>query len=158
VTRQAVYQGHFGSKAELLLALVDDADSEAGIPGHVRRFLAARDGAEALDLAVDIHAAIEPQIHGLARVFETARLSDAAVEAVWQDRMAARRGVAAAVVRRLAEEGRLAPEWTEASATDFLWSMLSVWTYQALVEERGWALTDYAARLKTSLRAALERS
>ena len=157
ISRQAVYQGHFSSKAELLLALVRRVDELADIPRRAGRVRQARNGVEALEIAVEVVMSIERDIHDLARVFEAARTEDPAFEAAWQDEMRRRRGFAQAVVRRLDEEGRLADGWTAEEAADFLWATTSTWTYQALVVERGWSEERLVEQLKRVLRGALVR-
>ena len=157
VSRQAVYQGHFASKADLLLALARRFDDAPTVIAQIRRFEHVTDAAEALHLQVEVVASIEREIHDIARVFEAARLDDPAFEAVWQDRMAQRRRGAAHVVEWLEREGRLAEGWTTDEAVDFLWTLNSVWVYQALVIERAWTWERYVERLQAIVRAALLR-
>jgi AcrR family transcriptional regulator len=157
VSRQAVYQGHFRSKAELLLALVARADELADVPRRAGRMREARDGVHALDIAIEVVTSIERDIHDGARVFDAARTSDSAFEAAWQDRMRLRRGFSEAAVRRLEAEGRLAGGWTVEEASDFLWASTSTSSYQALIVERGWSEERYVETLKRVLRAALVR-
>jgi len=157
VSRQAVYQGHFASKADLLLALARRFDDAPTVVAQIRRFEHVADAVDALDLQVEVVASIEREIHDIARAFEAARLDDPAFEAVWQDRMAQRRRGAAHVVEWLEREGRLADGWAPDEAVDFLWTLNSVWVYQALVIERGWTWERYIERLQVVARAALLR-
>jgi len=157
VSRQAVYQGHFASKADLLLALARRFDDASTVVAQIRRFEHVADAVDALDLQVEVVASIEREIHDIARVFEAARLDDPAFEAAWQDRMAQRRRGAAHVVEWLEREGRLAEGWTTDEAVDFLWTLNSVWVYQALVIERAWTWERYVERLQAIVRAALLR-
>jgi AcrR family transcriptional regulator len=157
VSRQAVYQGHFRSKAELLLALVARADELADVPRRVGRMREAHDGVQALEIAVEVVTSIERDIHDCARVFDAARTADPAFETAWQDRMRLRRGFSRAAVHRLEAEGRLADGWTAEEAADYLWAALSTSTYQALVVERGWSEDRYVGMLKRVLRGALVR-
>jgi hypothetical protein len=117
----------------------------------------ARDGVQALDIAIEVVTSIERDIHDGARVFDAARTADSAFEAAWQDRMRLRRGFSEAAVRRLEAEGRLAGGWTVEEASDFLWASLSTSTYQALIVERGWSQERYVETLKRVLRGALVR-
>jgi AcrR family transcriptional regulator len=158
VSRQAVYQGHFQSKGELLLALVARVDELADAPRRAGRMREARDSVQALDIAVEVVTSIESDVHDVARLFETARTADPAFEAAWQDRMERRRGFSRAVVRRLEAEGRLAEGWTAEEATDYLWAALSTSTFQALVVERSWSEERYVETLKRVLRGALVRA
>lgn len=158
VSRQAVYQGHFRSKAELLLAMVRRENERVDIPGRISRIREAGSGVEALEYAVEAIMSIERDIHAVARVFEAARIEDPAFEEAWQDQMGQRRALwARAVVQRLAAEGRLAEGWTLDEAADLLWATTSGWTYQALVVERGWSLERCIDLLKQLLRGAFVR-
>jgi AcrR family transcriptional regulator len=157
VSRQAVYQGHFRNKAELLLALLARADELADVPRRVGRMREAHDGVQALEIAVEVVTSIERDIHDCARVFDAARTADPAFETAWQDRMRLRRGFSRAAVHRLEAEGRLADGWTAEEAGDYLWAALSTSTYQALVVERGWSEDRYVEMLKRVLRGALVR-
>lgn len=116
VSRQAVYQGHFRNKAELLLALLARADELADVPRRVGRMREAHDGVQALEIAVEVVTSIERDIHDCARVFDAARTADPAFETAWQDRMRLRRGFSRAAVHRLEAEGRLADGWTAEEA------------------------------------------
>jgi AcrR family transcriptional regulator len=157
VSRQAVYQGQFRNKAELLLALLARADELADVPRRVGRMREAHDGVQALEIAVEVVTSIERDIHDCARVFDAARTADPAFETAWQDRMRLRRGFSRAAVHRLEAEGRLADGWTAEEAGDYLWAALSTSTYQALVVERGWSEDRYVGMLKRVLRGALVR-
>jgi AcrR family transcriptional regulator len=157
VSRQAVYQGQFRNKAELLLALLARADELADVPRRVGRMREAHDGVQALEIAVEVVTSIERDIHDCARVFDAARTADPAFETAWQDRMRLRRGFSRAAVHRLEAEGRLADGWTAEEAGDYLWAALSTSTYQALVVERGWSEERYMEMLKRVLRGALVR-
>jgi AcrR family transcriptional regulator len=155
VTRQAVYRHHFASKAELLLALVEYVDRVEGIAEITRPVGEARSAAEALELGIRAVVEAMPRVHDIARVLDSARLTDPAAEAAWQDRMAQRRAAMASGVRRLQSEGLLDPRWTVAAATDLVWMMLSTQAYQLLVRERRWTSDEYVERLGRTLRAAL---
>jgi AcrR family transcriptional regulator len=157
VSRQAVYQGHFRTKAELLLALVHRSDQLVDIPGRVARVLAAPNGVEALNIAVDVVMSIEGDVHDISRIFQAARIDDPAFEAAWQDEMRRRRGLWQRVARRLAAEDRLVDGLTADQAADLLWAITSVWTYQALVVERGWTLERCVTDLTGALRRMLVR-
>jgi AcrR family transcriptional regulator len=157
VSRQAVYQGHFASKAELVVALARRFDEAPAVVAQIRRFEHVTSSIDALDLSVEVVASIEREIHDIARVFEAARLEDPAFQEAWQDRMAQRRRGAAIVVDWLERDGRLADGWTTDEAVDFLWTLNSVWFYQALVVERGWTWERYVERLQGVARAALLR-
>jgi AcrR family transcriptional regulator len=157
VSRQAIYMHHFKSKSDLLLAMVEHVDRTAGIAEHVAPVFAARTALAALDAMVVAMVAIDSRVRDIAWVIEGARVTDAAAEAAWQDRMKGRARFVRSVVDRLETEGRLAPGWTAADAADFTWAVMSHATHRALVGERGWTPERYVRRMQRALRAALVR-
>lgn len=144
VSRQAVYL-HFGGKARLLLELVEWVDCKERLSQSVPAPTAA-DPAVALEEAVCAVMGYAPKIHKLALVLSVARHSDPAAAAAWDDRMAGRRKYCRGLVARLHRDRRLADGWTVATATDFLWTLISVQTYESLTADCGWA-TSRAAKL-----------
>lgn len=87
---------------------------------------------EVIEAGVRAYGLIEPQIYEAASVVYSARRSDEAAQAVWEDRMAFLRGNIQRVMQRLEGEGMLADGWTVEEATDFTWALLSTNTYEFL--------------------------
>jgi AcrR family transcriptional regulator len=155
VSRQAIYQHHFRSKTELLLALVAHVDEVEGVRELLARVLAVPSAVLALAAMVPAVATINERIHDVANVLAAARVVDAAAEAAWQDRMKLRLAGARLVIRRLDEEGRLAARWNADEAADYLLNALSLASYQALVLDRGWSKERYVDRSWTVLHGTL---
>ena len=105
-------------------------------------------------MGVRAYGIIEPQIYDAMRIVYSARQSDEAAEAVWQDRMAYFRVNARRRIERLEEES-LTEGWTVDEATDFAWGVLSVHTYENLVVQRGWTIDQFVSRLGAMLRSVL---
>lgn len=154
VSRQSVYE-HFGSRAGLLLALVDFVDESEGIGEHVRPVREAVDGVDALERFVAAVAAMTPRIHAVARAIHRERERDPAAAAAWDDRMRRRRADIRRIVERLREEGRLAPEWSVPSATDWIWAVTGVPAWEQLAIESGWSPRRYRTHVTAALRGAL---
>lgn len=154
VSRQALYL-HFKSKAELLVATAQHNDEMLAVPEILRPGREAKTALEALDAGVAAYGAIEPQIYDVASVIYAVRRSDEAAEAAWQDRMAFRRENIRRDMERLQKEELLADGWTVDEATDFVWALLSVHTYEYLVVERGWPIERFIRRLRTMLHRVL---
>jgi AcrR family transcriptional regulator len=154
VSRQAVYL-HFGSKAGLLLALLDWIDRTGPLPRLSRRVEEARTGVEALDRFIELHAAYVPQILRIATVLESARRTDPDAAAAWEDRMRLRYGAAKNVAERLASDGTLAKALSVREAADLIWAMTSIQTCEQLMVDRGWPRGRYERHLKRVGRCAL---
>ena len=88
----------------------------------------------------------------MVRFIYSARRSDEAAEAAWQDRMASPRENIRRDTGRLQKERLLAEGCTVDEATDFVWALLSVHTYQYLVLERARSIEQFVSRLLTVLR------
>jgi hypothetical protein len=58
-------------------------------------------------------------------------------------------------ITALEAEGMLALGWTVEEATDFVWTLLSVHTYEYLVRERKWSIERFIDRLRQVLHAAI---
>jgi AcrR family transcriptional regulator len=153
VSRQAVYL-HFGSRTNLLVALVTVMDSER-LPIHLAKVMAAKSGRAALDAMVDVAAHYTAEIIGVATALDAARRSDSAAAAAWDDRMASRRHGFGMVVSRLAAEGSLTPNLGPDEATDLVYAMLSVRVWEDLVVVRGWSRKRFARHMKRVLRRVL---
>jgi AcrR family transcriptional regulator len=146
VTRQSVYL-HFQSKAGLLLALVDWIDRTQALHEGIAWVAAAPGPVEALERLVQMSVGYEPRIHRLALVLEAARTTDEAAAGAWNDRMAGRRVGNARVITALSRAGLLAKPWTVRQATDWLWTLLSVQTYENLTGACGWSTAEVSRHL-----------
>jgi AcrR family transcriptional regulator len=152
VSRQAVYL-HFRSKAGLLLALVDWVDRHEDLGRRIEWIRAAGDPVQSLERWVEVAIGYEPRIHRLALVLDAARSTDEAAAAAWDDRMAHRRRGCGHVISALSKAGRLADEWTVETATDWLWTLGSVKTYEDLTVACGWST---AAAVRHLSRVAMQ--
>ncbi len=150
VSRQSVYL-YFGSRAGLLLALVQHIDDTEGLDELTASVWQASTGAEALDALATLVATYSPRIYGAARAVIAARSTDEAVAAAWDDRAALRRENSRLLVARLSEEGALAGQWDIDAAADALYSLTSVHLWESLVIDCDWTDTQYQTHLKDLL-------
>lgn len=154
VSRQALYL-HFADRAALFLAVVRYADERRGVPEAVRRLEAAPSGLAALREMAALQAALNPGIWPLARLLESIRRDDEAAERSWQDRLDNRLRGCREIVARLKRDGTLRTGLSPDIATDLLWTLTSLRTWEDLVLLRGWSSGEYEARLGEVLRALL---
>ena len=110
------------------------ASTQPGPEGHAHRPPRAT-----LALTADYQA----EIHGVSMALVRLSESDEDVRAALEDRMRRRRRGLGALVERLAKEGRLYKEWSNAEVVDALWEAGAPSSYQHLVVERGWKPVRY---------------
>lgn len=157
VSRQAVYL-HFGSRAGLLVELVNWIDDQERFPERAARLVRETGTAvETLDAYLDLWTHYVPRIRHVARALLAERATDEAADAAWRDRMDALHWGLERVVERLDEEGVLAEPWTRKEAADWLWALVSIQVFEALTE-RGWSHRRWADRLGRVVHSTLVAS
>ena len=154
VSRQAVYL-HFGDRAKLLLELLAWGDQAFKLGDLLAQVTAARNGVEALERMVQVHAAYSPRIDALARTLEAHQHQDPAVAAALRDRLDFRRAAHRAVIARIAAEGDLADGWTIDTAADLFFAVTLATPWRELTGTCGWSARQYAERMSQFLRRAL---
>lgn len=155
VSRQTLYL-LFGSRAGLLLAMVDYRDAQSAVVPrlvHAREAMTTRDAFEPY-----VRAWFEylPQVFPVARALAAAaRLGDHDAQAAWDSRMKLLRGGFLQMTRALHDAGALRPGWTPAAAADWLFGMTHVDTWQHLVVDAHWKPKDVVDRIVATLRETL---
>jgi AcrR family transcriptional regulator len=156
VSRQAAYL-HFGSKADLLLALVSYVDEVEGLPHLLMRVRDARSGVDALKRFAELVAELTPRVYRVGIALAAAAESDAAARAAWIDRMESRRATCSSIAARLKEERSLADALTVGDAADLLWALSSMRVFEDLVEVQGYSVARYRAILEHTLLSAVTK-
>jgi hypothetical protein len=100
-------------------------------------------------------ATLNPEIWPLARILDSVRREDPAAEIIVRNRLVARRGACRLIVEQLARDGSLRAELEPAIATDLLWALTSLRTWEDLVLVRGWTAAEYEERLVATLQRVL---
>ncbi|NQD94269.1 TetR/AcrR family transcriptional regulator [Pseudomonas sp. CrR25] len=147
ISRQAVYL-HFASRTELLVAATRYLDEVLDVDRRLAPSRAAASGAERLALYIECWGNYIPEIYGVAKALLLAQGTDEAAAAAWNDRMLAMRDGCGAAIEALQADGNLAREWTPETATDALWTLLSVPNWENLTGECGWSTQQYVHWLK----------
>ena len=131
ISRQTVYL-HFPKRAELLIATTRHIDHEKRVDERLAASRAAGTGLVQLDAFVAAWGGYIHEIHCVAAALRRMAATDADARLAWADRMRALREGCAAAVEALARDGSLAA-WLDAKrATDILWTLLSVKTWERL--------------------------
>ena len=147
ISRQAVYL-HFSSRADLLVAATQYLDEVLEIDRRLAPSRAATSGVERLALYIDCWGNYIPEIYGVAKALLLAQDTDEAAATAWKDRMLAMRDGCRAAIDALHSDGMLAQGWTRKNATDVLWTMLLVPTWENLTGECGWSTQQYVHWMK----------
>ena len=142
ISRQAVYL-HFASRTDLLVAATRYLDEVLDVDSRLAPSRAAKTGVERLQLYIECWGNYIPEIYGVAKALMMARDTDEAAAAAWKDRMLAMRDGCRAAIDALAADGQLADGWTRPKATDALWTLLLVPTWENLTIECGWSTQKY---------------
>jgi AcrR family transcriptional regulator len=153
-SRQAVYL-HFRDRTSLLVATAQFVDGELGLEQRLEPVRRAPDAASTVDRLTELQADFYPQIDDVVQALQRARAGDPAAGAALQDRATTRRAGTRLVVKRIHQEGVLAPEWTVDTATDLLFAITSIDVWRQLVIELGWSKRAYVERTRALLRRAL---
>jgi AcrR family transcriptional regulator len=148
ISRQAVYL-HFASRAQLLVAATRHVDEKLNIDQRLAPSRAATSGSERLALYIEFWGYYIPEIYAVAKALLLARDTDEAAAAAWKDRMTAMRDGCRAAIEALHTDGKLADDWQPQQATDALWTLLLVPTWEALRVECGWSTQQYVNWLKS---------
>jgi len=145
ISRQALHL-HFPTRAELLIATTRHIDAVRQVDDRLSASRAAT-GTDRLDAFITAWGGYIPEIHGVAVALMRMAATDTAARLAWDDRMQALRAGCRAAVEALARDGRLDPALTPDTATDLLWTLLSVPTWERLTRECGWSQAAYIGEM-----------
>jgi AcrR family transcriptional regulator len=154
VSRQAVYL-HFPNRAELLIATTRYIDDIKRVDDRLAPSRAATLGPERLTAYIEAWGNYIPEIYGVGSALMAMGDSDEEARQAWADRMCAVREGCAAAVAAIKADGRLPDGYTLESATDLLWTLLSVENWEQLTQQCGWSQKDYISRITKLAKTAL---
>ena len=142
ISRQALYL-HFRNRTELLVATARYLDKVHDIDSKLVESRTARTGKERLTAWVEVWGNYIPTIYGIAKALMAMQETDKEAKAAWNDRMQAVRHGCAAAVAAIDADGNLNKDLTVDEATDVLWTLQSVRTWEHLRFECGWSQERY---------------
>ncbi len=147
ISRQALYL-HFPGRAELLIAVTRHVDEVLEVDARLAESRAAARGTDRLAAFIGAWGGYIPEIQGVGRALMAMQAGDAEARAAWSGRMQAMREGCEAAVAALAADGDLRDGLDPATATDLLWTLLSVENWLRLREECGWSQDRYMAVIR----------
>lgn len=146
VSRQAVYL-HFPTRSELLIATTRYLDEVNDVDERLVSSRNAGSGEERLAAYIEAWGNYVPEIYGIAKALLAMKDTDEAAEIAWDNRMQAVRHGCEAAIKALKKDGTLAPGLSVKSATDILWTMVSVRNWEQFTIECGWSKKKYIETL-----------
>ena len=152
VTRRAVYL-HFASRGELVAALFDYVSDAEGLHASIAGVRAAPDAVSALDEWARHLARFHPKALAVTRAIERVHSDDPDAAAHRRRYLTEQLDVCRWIIRRLDEEGRLAPAWTAETGSEMLWALISTDMLERLLVERRWSRKALGERLGVLLRS-----
>ena len=164
VSVQTIYNAFEGGKAAIfgrvmdIVVVGDDEPVALAERPEYREMFETEDAAEMLRIGVGITGGLFRRMEPLMPTIRAAVAADPGVAESWRAYYGeARYDGMASSMARLSELGALSPGMDVSRATDIMWTVLSVETYEALVIARGWTADDYEAWVLDTLRASLLR-
>ena len=154
VTRRTIYL-HFGSKADLLFAVADEAESRAGLPELLNRLREARTPEDILERLADIQFQYVPLTYEAIRLVHAARREEPAADKVWRSRIRRRLAIFRPLAETIQKLGRLNPSLKLDDAAMLFLVLTSPHMYEYLVVDGGWSLKRYRKHIVRLLREAL---
>ncbi|WP_299781222.1 TetR/AcrR family transcriptional regulator [uncultured Roseobacter sp.] len=142
VSRQAIYL-HFGSRAEVLIAATKALDAQLDMDSQLQASRTAPSGRVRLEAFVLAWCSYVPKIYRVAKPLMDMAATDTEAASAWSQRMSDMREGCAAAIQALHGDGDLPAGLDPEIATDLMWSMLLVTTWEDLVLQRGWTQSTY---------------
>ena len=148
----------YGSKRELLFALLDAADAQANVSALQDSLRgAAADPCRQLSLMVSFNCRLYRQSADLIEVARSAGSMEPDLAALWAEGEQRRLRGVAPIVHTWATGGALRKSLSECDALDILWSLMGADNYRLFVTERGWPPEKYEKWLTAALKTLLLR-
>lgn len=146
VSRQALYL-HFPNRTELFIATTKHQDDVFGVQDMIDTSRKATTGLERLDAFIEAWGNYIPKIFGVAKTLMVMQATDEDAARAWGERMADMREGCAAAIEALDREGHLTQGLDAATATDILWTLLSISNWELLTQSCGWSQAKYIVQI-----------
>jgi AcrR family transcriptional regulator len=148
VSRRAVYL-HFATRTELLAALYRSLGETDDLATSLQAVWNCPDAVAAVTEWAEHIARSHPRIMGVLRAVERAQHGDPDAADLWQTAQGNWLKGCRRLMRWLADDGRLAPQWTADTAADMMWALMSLDVLDRLLNQRRWSRRQVAEHLAT---------
>lgn len=147
----------FGSKAALLLVLLDTMETEADVPRLNAELQATPDPRQQIRAFIDFGVRLYARATDVLETIRAAGMAEKDLGALWIEGEKRRRLAQRALVRGWAKRGVLKPGLDVRSASDIFWAMTGPDSYRLFVHECSWRVEVYAQWLAETTAALLLR-
>ncbi|MEP2978878.1 MAG: TetR/AcrR family transcriptional regulator [Lentilitoribacter sp.] len=154
ISRQAVYL-HFPTRADLLIAVTYRLDEIYDAAGRLVKPTNAKTGILRLEAYIEAWFGYLPLIYGVVKAMMDMRDQDDAAKEAYDLRMQHIRNACETTILALKNEDQLQAHLTTEVATDILWTMLSIPTWEQYRFQCGWTAQECIQRTQTSAKAVL---
>ncbi len=155
ISRQMLYV-LFGSRAGLLMAMVDHLDARSGGGERLASLRTAMPPAQAFEPYLRAWFDYLPTVLPVARALSAAAAQgDADAAAAWGSRLDKLRAGFTLMTRAFRDAGVLKAGWTPEAAADWILALTHVDLWQHLVVEAGWKPAVHVDRIVATLRETL---
>jgi AcrR family transcriptional regulator len=155
LSRQTLYL-LFGSRAGLLLAMVEQIDHDSAGPVRLRGLRESLPPRDAFEPYLRAWFDYLPFVLPVARALSAAATTgDTDAANAWHSRMQRLRGGFLALARGLKAEGALRAGWTPEAAAEWMFGLTHVDLWHHLVVECGWKPITFVERVISQLRTSL---
>lgn len=154
ISRQAVYL-HFPTRADLLIAVTYRLDEIYDAAGRLVKPTDAKTGTLRLEAYIEAWFGYLPLIYGVVKAMMDMRDQDDAAKEAYDLRMQHIRNACETTILALKNENQLQEHLTTEVATDILWTMLSIPTWEQYRFQCGWTAQECILRTQLNAKAVL---
>lgn len=154
ISRQAVYL-HFPARADLLIAVTYRLDEIYDAAGRLVKPTDAKTGTLRLEAYIEAWFGYLPLIYGVVKAMMDMRDQDDAAKEAYDLRMQHIRNACETTILALKNENQLQEHLTTEVATDILWTMLSIPTWEQYRFQCGWTAQECISRTQLNAKAVL---
>jgi len=154
VSRQALYL-HFSSRADLLIATTRYVDEVKQLDQQLDTVMQCPNGTEMLKTFVETWGNYIPQVFNVSKALMITKDHDEAAAEAWKEIMGCLHALCDEITKRLSNESRLSTNWSQRSASDFLYTLVSIYNWEQLTHECNWTQEQYLQHIQHAVKKSL---
>jgi len=147
VSRQALYL-HFTSRADLLIATTRYVDEVKQLDEQLAAVMQCTNGTDMLNAFVETWGNYIPQVYSVSKALMVTKDHDEDAAVAWREIMGCLHELCDEICQKLYNESRLAPDWLQQAASDFLYTLVSIHNWEQLTQECDWSQEQYLQHVR----------